>query len=99
MSAALQTGVVSSAERKLLLEERIRLNIGNGGARVESRGDYEAVIVRGQRCNHVLHLLLTLVTLGLWLIVWVLVAIMTGGQRALLTVDEYGQVELHPLRH
>ncbi|MHC4239959.1 MAG: hypothetical protein ACYSUC_09440 [Planctomycetota bacterium] len=31
--------------------------------------------------NHVLHLLLTLVTGGLWLIVWILCAIKIGGWR------------------
>ena len=33
------------------------------------------VLVRGATPNHILHLLLTLVTCGLWLIVWVLLSI------------------------
>lgn len=28
-----------------------------------------------RRCNHILHLLLTLITFGVWAIVWILVAI------------------------
>jgi hypothetical protein len=31
--------------------------------------------------NHILHLLLSIVTLGLWLIVWLLVSIQVGGWR------------------
>ena len=94
-SVAPQT--VAHDERKRLLDERVRLNIINGGARVESRGDYEAVLVRGHRPNHVLHLLLTVVTLGFWAIVWTLIALTTRERRALLTVDEHGRVELQPL--
>lgn len=30
--------------------------------------------------NHVLHLLLTLVTFGLWLPIWILAALFTGGR-------------------
>jgi hypothetical protein len=37
------------------------------------------VLIRRKGTNHVLHLLLTLVTGGLWLIVWILCAIKIGG--------------------
>ena len=39
------------------------------------------VMVRRKTANHVLHLLLTVFTAGLWLIVWVLTAIRIGGWR------------------
>ncbi|MHC4062401.1 MAG: hypothetical protein ACYSR4_03310 [Planctomycetota bacterium] len=39
------------------------------------------VLIRRKGTNHVLHLLLTLVTGGLWLIVWILCAIKIGGWR------------------
>jgi hypothetical protein len=41
-----------------------------------------------------LHLILTLVTAGLWAIVWVIVSIVAAsGRKAIsLIVDEYGQV-------
>ena len=51
-----------------------------GGWRVEAQTEYQAVLVRGHRVNHVLHLLISVFTLGLWVIVWLLVAI-TGGER------------------
>jgi len=60
------------------------------GARIESQSDYQAVVVRGKKVNHVLHLILTLVTLGLWGIVWIILAIAGGEKRQMVTVDDYG---------
>lgn len=39
------------------------------------------VMIRRKGTNHVLHLLLTLVTLGLWVIIWLLMSIKIGGWR------------------
>ena len=78
-----------SEERKAILAQKIALNVSKGH-RVESQSDYQAVLVQGRRPNHVLHLILTLVTLGVWVIVWILVAIFGGEDRAILAVDEYG---------
>jgi hypothetical protein len=39
------------------------------------------VLIRRKGTNHLLHLILTLVTGGLWLIVWILCAIKIGGWR------------------
>lgn len=33
------------------------------------------------KTNHILHLLLSLVTVGLWIIVWILIALSSGGAR------------------
>jgi hypothetical protein len=68
-----------------------------GGARIESQGDFEAVLVKGNRPNHILHLILSLLTAGLWLIVWVLLAAFGGEERVLFTVDEYGNVHAQEL--
>src|SRR5215213_3933269 len=69
---------VADSVRKRLLDDRVRENIVRGGARVDSRSDSEAVLVQGRRPNHVLHLLLTIVTFGVWLFVWIGVAIWSG---------------------
>ena len=50
------------------------------GRRVESQNQHETVLVKGQRPNHILHLLLSVFTGGLWIPVWILVA-MTGGEK------------------
>jgi Na+-transporting NADH:ubiquinone oxidoreductase subunit NqrC len=62
-----------------------------GGWRVESRSDYQAVFSKGKRPNHILHLLLTIFTLGLWGIVWIFLAITSHQKRQVVSVDEYGQ--------
>ena len=81
----------SADERKELLARAIQTDVVQGG-RVESQHDFQAVIVHGQRVNHVLHLLLALLTCGLWLIVWVVLAITRGEKRFLLVADDDGNV-------
>lgn len=39
------------------------------------------VLVRRASTNHILHLLLTLVTFGFWIIVWLLASVRIGGWR------------------
>ena len=83
---------VSDAQRREVLDAQVSKAISRG-YRVESRSDFQAVVVKGQRPNHVLHLILSLVTLGIWLIVWLLVAIFAGEKRKVIRVDESGVVE------
>ena len=42
-------------------------------------GEYVLAVRKGT--NHILHLLLTIVTGGIWIIVWILVSIKMGGWR------------------
>ena len=56
------------------------------GWRVESRTSTQAVMVKGRRPNHLLHLILTLLTLGLWAVVWILVAAFGGEKRMVITL-------------
>jgi hypothetical protein len=35
---------------------------------VESQQDFQAVIVKGKPINHALHIIVSLLTLGLWLV-------------------------------
>ncbi len=51
------------------------------GWRVESRSNTTAVLVKGHRPNHVLHLLLSVFTVGVWLPVWVAIAVLGGEKR------------------
>jgi hypothetical protein len=62
------------------------------GARIESQSDIQVVVVRGRTPNHILHLLLTIMTFGFWLMVWAMVAILGGEKRTVLTLDEYGNL-------
>jgi hypothetical protein len=65
---------------------------GAEGWRIENRSEFQATIAKGHRINHVLHLLLTILTLGFWAIVWIFLAIFGGEKRQLVTVDDFGNV-------
>ncbi len=79
-------------ERKELLGRHIALAVQNG-ARVGSQSDFQAVLVFGHRVNHVLHLLVGLVTVGVWWIAWLLLALRGGEKRIAMTVDQAGRIE------
>ena len=74
-------------ERKQLLENSILRHVEQGW-RVESRGEFYATLVKGDPINHILHLLLSLVTAGLWLIVWLIMGVQGGQERKTITVRE-----------
>ena len=61
------------------------------GYRVESQGPNAVVMVRGNPVNHLLHLVLTLLTGGLWVIVWIGVAMANQQSRVIVHTDEEGQ--------
>jgi hypothetical protein len=52
--------------------------------------DLTAVLSYRRRVNHVLHAILTLFTLGLWLLVWIPMAVSNKETRVTLTVDDAG---------
>lgn len=62
------------------------------GYRVESRLSGQIVLVKGKRPSHVLHLLLSLITVGLWLPVWLCIGVFGGEKRRVVSVDHCGLV-------
>ena len=78
-------------DRRALLAQQIQVAVAQGG-RVESQSDYMAVIVTGKKVNHLLHFLIGWITLGLWWIVWIILAITGGEKRHMITVDEFGNL-------
>lgn len=62
------------------------------GWRVESLTPSIAVLVKGKRPNHILHLILTLLTFGLWILVWINVASWGGERRTTLRLHEDGRL-------
>jgi hypothetical protein len=61
------------------------------GWRVESVLPGQVVLVSGKRVNHILHLLLTVLTLGLWLIPWMIISMAGGEKRKIITIGPDGQ--------
>jgi hypothetical protein len=93
---ATQPARKSADERKEALARLVTAQVANG-ARVESQSDYQAVLVHGHRLNNTLHLILTLVTLGVWGIVWLLLALFGGEKREVASVDEWGNSSIQRL--
>ena len=82
---------VTADERKRKLANQVRTEVTQGG-RVESQGDFEAVVATGSELNHTVHLIATLATCGFWGIVWLAMAMTGGVKRKMVVVDEFGNV-------
>lgn len=85
------TGEVDAGTQKRNLSQAITREVASG-YRVESQTDIQAVLVKGGKVNHVLHLILTLITFGFWSFVWLVVWIINRETRLILSVDDYGNV-------
>ena len=62
------------------------------GWRIESRSGSFVTLVRGHRPNHILHLLISVFTAGLWLPVWLLVGL-KGEERKVMRAPSSGHSE------
>jgi hypothetical protein len=97
VEAATEQPVRKSADaRKEILARLVVAQVAQG-ARVETQSDYQAVLVRGHRPNNTLHLVLTLVTAGVWGIVWIALALIGGEKRSVGSVDEWGNSSIQRL--
>lgn len=67
------------------------------GWRPESSTDDHAILVKGTKPNHVLHLLLCCCTFGLWLPVWIIMSIVKRPKRVTITTNEWGQSAINQL--
>lgn len=86
-----ETSALTVDERSARLGHELHTWL-RSGFRVEHHTPTDVVLVGGRRVNHILHLLLTLVTFGLWAIVWIFLAAAGGEKRVALHVDQHGQV-------
>lgn len=81
---------------RVALQAAIAKQIHKGG-RVESQTDYSAVIVRGTKTNHTFHLIASVCTCGLWLVVWSWMALLQRERRLMVSLDQQGQVVVKKL--
>ena len=86
----------TSEERKETLARQIQSSAAQG-ARVETQSDFQAIVTKGKPVNHVLHGIVSLLTLGLWLPVWLVLALTGGEKRQMLLVDEWGSPSIQQL--
>lgn len=81
LDSASPTGVAAKDPLPIQINRLVRK-----GWRVESQTDEMATMVKGKRPNHLLHLILTVLTLGLWgVFVWLPLSIFKHEQRMVLT--------------
>lgn len=80
-------------ERRELLASAVSEAV-RSGYRVESQTDHQAIVVKGRRPNHLLHLILSVCTLSLWLwFVWIPLVLFGGEKRRVITVDPFGNIQ------
>ncbi len=87
----MSAGAVPLEERKAALDRAVQ-GYAKSGWRMEARGELQATVAKGKNTSHLLHLVLSIVTAGIWLVVWLLVAVLGGLKRRVLSVDEAGVV-------
>jgi hypothetical protein len=78
-------------ERQARLERAINYKIAEGST-LAHQSTFEAVMTSGRKINHILHLLLSIFTLGIWLLIWALMGMFGGEKQYTLRVDEHGKV-------
>lgn len=91
-SPTMLTVPVSDAVRQQRLQEALAADLARTAGRIESQTPYSAVLISGQRVNHILHLLISVLLCGLWLPVWLILGLSSGERRTVITVDACGNV-------
>jgi hypothetical protein len=79
--------------------DRLRAILGNAvmrqvarGWRIESQVDNQAIMANGGDVNHAAHLLISVLTCGAWLPVWLIIGLVGNEKRVIITVDPNGVV-------
>jgi hypothetical protein len=81
--------VKTPEERKAMLDSALHL-WGAKGFRIENRSDFQATVSKGKEIRHVLHIVLSIITAGVWLLVYLPLWLLTGIRRRMVSIDEYG---------
>ena len=93
------------ATRKSIFENGLR-NYSFSGYSIETKNDFDAVIIRHNRTNHLVHACITFIAgpatcgvLCFWLIPWIIISIINKDpERHAFWVDEYGKMHLKSLK-
>lgn len=83
----------SPDERKAALARTVAEQVRHGW-HVQSQTDFQAIMVKGSKPSHGLHMFLSLITLGLWLPVWGIVWYVNRDRHSVIDVDPYGNVNV-----
>jgi hypothetical protein len=88
---------LTTNQRKAILAHAIQHQVSLG-ARVESSGDFHAVVVFGKPLNHLLHFFIGLFTIGVWWIAWLFIALGDKQTRRTIIVNEQGGVQTNDVK-
>jgi hypothetical protein len=81
-------------ERFAILQREIMEAVGKGWTVEGQWPPDRAILSKPASVNHVAHAILSLLTCGLWLIVWLLLALNSEPERRMLYVDQFGEVQV-----
>jgi hypothetical protein len=84
---------VTSEQKKQLLEGFIVKEVSKGW-RLISQTENSVTLEYGKKPNHILHLLLSIVTLGFWLIVWLIMGLSMTVKRRTYAINDYGHIKI-----
>lgn len=85
------SSVATPEQRRRNLANALQMDVA-AGWRVESQTDESAVLVKGGVTNHTLHLILTILSCGMWGLVWLIMVVVNQRKAVVLRVDDYGNV-------
>lgn len=80
-------------ERKTTLAREVG-NQARAGWRVQSQTDYQAVLAKGKRTSHGLHIFLSIITIGFWIPVWILMTVLNRDRQKVVEVDAFGNLSI-----
>lgn len=84
------------AERRRLLSRQLTI-MREEGKRIVFQGDYQAIVADGTPVNHILHLMLSFFTIGLWAIIWMLDISFHKESKEFVRVDIKGNVTVYDI--
>ena len=85
----------SDSERKDLLQNHI-VKMAAQGWRIDAQSEFSATLSLGVKTAHVLHFLLSLITFGLWLFIWIILVLsrVNNRRRQFLKIDKFGNIHI-----
>jgi len=88
----LNLGMATEQERAEIMTQTV-FELQANGFKLVTREPTRAVFVHGKNPNHVLHLLLSLISLGFWIPIWLLITLGVKEKNRVVTVDENGDLD------
>jgi hypothetical protein len=89
---------LSDTERERILEEAVAGRVQTGETVVHRQAFSTTLRSDPGKPSHLLHLILTILTLVLWLIPWVIISASSKARHSVIAVDEHGRATLRRLK-